>query len=160
MIRITLAVILGYVAMVILVVTGIALCWYLLGSTFAFEKGTNQASLGWSLINLFSGLLAAIVGGWVAATIAREKRNFAIKSLLTFIIAFGLFSAMMQLMLPPSVLPEGKTIHDLSFAEAGEYARSPTWYNFTIILVGVFGILIGSKLAKAPVNMATKADPS
>lgn len=149
--RAAIAIILGYVVMVIVVMLGIAATWFSLGAEFAFDDETFGASTGWSLIMLLAGFIAAIVGGITAAIVAGpQKRPVAIKGLVGLIIALGLLTLIMQLTATPAPIPEGKTIENLTFAEAGQYAVSPTWYNVGIIIVGAAGVIVGSKIIGVP----------
>lgn len=63
MIRALFSALLGYAAMLIVILGGIAATWFGLGNRFAFVGDTDQASSGWSLLQLASGLAAARVGG-------------------------------------------------------------------------------------------------
>lgn len=147
MIRAILSAILGYVTMVIVILGGIAATWFGLGNRFAFVDDTNQASLGWSSLQLVSGFAAACLGGWVAARVAAGRANLAIKILTGLILVLGLVSLGMHLAIAPLPLPEGKTIDSLTFTEAAEFARSPVWYDAVIILVGILGIRVGAAVA-------------
>ncbi len=149
MLRTILAVIGGYVVMVCFVILGIATVWFGMGNSFAFVGETSEASLGWSLLILAAGFIASIAAGIVATLIAGQmNRQNATRGLMGLIVGLGLLTAVMNLMKEPKTLPQGKTIQDLSFVEAGEFAHSPTWYDFAIIGAGVAGVLIGSSFVK------------
>jgi hypothetical protein len=157
MIRAISSAILGYVTMVIVILGGIAATWFGLGNRFAFVDNTNQASLGWSLLQLVSGLVASCLGGWVAARVAASRANLAIKIFTGLILVLGLLSLAMHLAVTPPPLPEGKTIDSLTFTEAAEFARSPVWYDAVIILVGILGIRVGAAIA-LPARDPSRAD--
>lgn len=147
MIRALLSAVLGYVVMVIVILGGIAATWFGLGNRFAFVGDTNQASLGWSLLQLASGLAAACVGGWLTARVAGGRASLAIKILTAVILTLGMISLVAHLTIVPPPMPEGKTIDSLTFTEAAEFARYPVWYDAVIILVGVVGIRVGASVA-------------
>jgi hypothetical protein len=147
MLRTIASVVLGYVAMVFLVILSIAACWFGLGNEFAFEGESNRASVGWSLIILSGGFAAAIVAGCITAKVAGAKcRSAATKGLVGVILVLGLLSAISSFTMTPTPMPEGKSIRDLTFTEAGQYARSPAWYEFAIIVVGMGGVYLGSRI--------------
>lgn len=149
--RTVLAVIAGYVVMVAGVLLGIAVIWFSLGAKFAFDGNTAEASIGWSMTMLIAGFMAAVVGGIAAGKVAGEtRRSAATKGLVGLIVVFGMLTVITQLMSAPAPLPEGKTIENLTFTEAGQYARSPTWYNVGIVVVGVAGVIVGSKAIRQP----------
>lgn len=145
MVRAILSAIAGYVVMVFVVIGGIALTWYGLGNRFAFVGDTNDASLGWSLIQLLNGAFAAALGGYAAMNLGGAKGPLASRILLGMLVLLGLLSLSMALNATPPPMPEGKTIDSLTFTEAGQFARSPTWYHFAIVAVGCAGVWVGSR---------------
>lgn len=145
MVRAFLSAIAGYVIMVFVVVGGIALTWYGLGNRFAFVGDTNEASLGWSLIQLLNGGIAAALGGCAAMYLGQGQGPLASRILLGMVLLLGGVSLAMALQANPPPMPEGKTIDSLTFTEAGQFARSPTWYHFAIVAVGCAGVWIGSR---------------
>jgi hypothetical protein len=147
MIRAIFSAIAGYALMVIVVLSCIAATWFTLGNRFAFEGESRTASLGWSVIQLLAGGLGAIAGGALAAWLAGPKHALAIRILTGMILVLGILNAVLSLGITPPPLPEGKALDSLSFSEAGQYARSPTWYLFAIVIAGVAGIGMGGRLA-------------
>jgi hypothetical protein len=143
LIRAILSAVTGYFLMAAICMAGIAATWFGLGNRFAFVGDTNEASLGWSLIQLGVGFVAAWIAGIVATRIAGPQARMGIALLLAIILGLGGLLWYMTANSPLQALPEGKSIDTLSFAEAGEYARNPSWYYPAIIGVGCLGILIG-----------------
>lgn len=151
MLRTTIAAVLGYVVMVIGVLSGITGVWFAMGNAFAFEGDSVVASLPWSLTMLGVGFLAACLGGVVAAVVGGPRRKNAVKTLIGMIVILGFLTAASQWNLPVKELPESKSIADLTFMEAGQYARSPNWYNVAIVIVGMIGVwLSGLVLCRRP----------
>lgn len=156
MLRTILGVIAGYLSMTVFVVTSIAITWFGLGPEFAFQGDSVAASTGWSLIILAAGFVAAIVGGLVASLVAgKANQKRTIIGLLSLMCILGTMTAAFQMITPVVPLPDGKTIATLTFAEAGQYARSPNWYNVAIIFVGIAGVLTGAKLVAKPDQLRT-----
>ena len=141
--RIGFGVVVGYVAMVVVVFIGIAVMWSILGGEGAFRTEGTEASTLWSVMNLASGLIAAIVGGLVATAVAKQETHVPALGLAGLVLVLGVAVAIVQLGSAPSAIPEGKVAADLTFFEAGEVATSPAWYNFTIPWIGAIGVLLG-----------------
>jgi len=142
MIRAILSAILGYAMMVALVISGIAATWYGLGNRFAFEGDTHHASLGWSLIQLGLGFVAAFLASTVAIQAAGPNARLAVGILLSMLFLLGILTFVLAIQATPAALPEGKTIDDLTFVEAGQFAQSPPWYHLAIVIVGCLGVLV------------------
>ena len=143
MLRTVLGVLAGYLAMSVISLLGLAI----LRVVFAFREGTTVASGLWAGANCVIGLVAAIMGGLAAAAIGRHPRRLPVKVLAGVVLLLGLILAVFQLGGEPFPLPEGKTVAELTFMEAGAVAVSPTWYNFAIPLIGSLGVMIGGHLA-------------
>lgn len=143
MLRSVLGAIVGYVAMVVVVMAGIGLAWVGLGAEGAFAGEEPHPSNLWMVSNLVGGFIAALAGGLVALKSGRSQR--AVKILAGLVLGLGLVVAL----LAPSSEVSGKSLNkpvaELSFMEAGEYAQQPSWYNWLIPLVGVAGVLLGGR---------------
>jgi hypothetical protein len=150
MIRAIASAILGYVVMAIGVVAGIAAVWYLMGSRFAFKGETTTASTAWCVVMLVLGFLAAMIGGLTAAKLGGEVGHRSVRILVVLVLVLGTGQFVAQLNPDPKPLPLGKTVHDLTFMEAGRYAISPDWYNAAIVLVGALGVTIGGRRPTTP----------
>lgn len=147
--RLIVAPIVGYIVMVIVVILGITVVWFSMGPEFAFDGESVIASLPWTISMLVSGLIAAIVGGFVASLIG--GRNFARKAVIALaalVLVMGIVTIIAQMNFERPVLADGRSVADLSFAEAGQYAVSPSWYNYAIVVVGIIGVLIGGNMKK------------
>ena len=142
--RIGLAVVAGYASMFVASMIGIGIAWTALGSEWAFHEGTAVASAPWSALMCAFGLAAAAGGGFVAKLAAGERSRGAALALALLVLVLGHGIAFAQLGSEPSPLPEGKTVADLTFLEAGEVASAPVWYNFTIPWIGAVGVLLGA----------------
>jgi hypothetical protein len=143
MLRAIASAILGYVVMAAGVIGGIAALWFSLGSRFAFADNSSMASTQWSVATLLMGFLAALVGGSVATKAGGPVAQRAVRILVILLLVLGTAQWVMQFDRAPAPLPPGKTLDDLTFMEAGQYAVSPSWYNAAIVLVGAVGVAIG-----------------
>ena len=145
-VRIGFGVLVGYLAMFAVVFIGIAVVWSILGAEAAFVPEGTEASTLWSVMVLASGLIAAITGGLVATAVAKHETNLPALLLAALVLVLGLAIAIGQLGSAPTPLPEGKVAADLTFFEAGEVARSPAWYNFTVPWIGAIGVVLGERV--------------
>lgn len=143
MLRNVLGAVLGYVVMVIVVLAGIGVAWMILGGSGAFDGEGPVPSMAWVVNNLLFGFVAAIAGGFAARKIGRSMT--AVKILVGLILAFGAWFAVTADSSYAKREPVGKPVAEMSFTEAGQHARNPSWYNFVIPLVGVAGVLIGGR---------------
>jgi hypothetical protein len=147
MVRTILSAVAGYVLIVAISIAGVAATWFGLGPRFAFVGETNQASLGWSLLQLGSGLIAAMAAGALTTKLAGKDHAKGLQILLGMLVFLGLLSLVTTSYSNPTELPQGKTVDTLTFSEAGQYARSPLWYLVAIIFVVCAGATIGSRLS-------------
>lgn len=146
MARALIAVVLGVFVMVAVNMLGIAGMWFGLGWRFAFEGEGPRASIAWIFGMLAGGLFGTFVGGYLCAWMSGGRRRGALISLSCVALLMALLGAMMGNAPKQSRLPEGKTVGDLSFAEAGEYAVSPPWYYVTCGILGPVCVWLGGRL--------------
>jgi|GEM_PF-3088593 len=147
MVRAILSAVAGYILLVAISISGVAATWFGLGPRFAFVRETNQASLGWSMLQLACGCIAAMAAGALTTKLAGKDHAKGLQVLLGMLVFLGLLSLLVTSYSDPTELPQGKTIDTLSFQEAGYYARSPLWYLVAIIFVVCVGAKIGSRLS-------------
>ena len=138
-----LAAIAGYAVMAVLVIAGTGVAWLALGSAGAFDGEGPEPSTPWLALNLMSGLIAAVFGGLVARRIGGSGK--AVRILLGLVVALGLVFAVVATVAAPEPEPAGKPVVEMSWAEAGQYARQPAWYNWLIPFVGAAGVLLGGR---------------
>ena len=144
--RALLAVILGVALSTLLGFASIALAWAVLGPEGAFQGETTVASFAWSGFGCGAGLVVGAIAGRVASTVAQKAPRLPVLVLAGLLLVIGLGSAVMQLNVEPRPLPAGKSVGDLTFFEAGEVARSPTWYSFAAPGIVALGVLLGGRV--------------
>lgn len=143
MLRSILAAIAGYIALVIVVFTGIGLAWMILGGGGAFGGEGPYPSSAWLVFSIVSGFLGSVVAGWVALRIGGTAT--AVKVLLALVVVLGLYSALTAEANYAGREPIDKPVAEMTFMEAGQHAKQPTWYNWVIPLVGAVGVLVGAR---------------
>ncbi len=126
MIRSIGAVITGYAVMAILVMLGFGLIKQFVPD--AFPTPEAFPSTGMSLTIIGFGLIAALAGGYVAAWIAGKKKLRHGVFLGAVVLVMGIISVI--------VSP----------------VTQPLWYNISIILSGVIGVILGAILRKEAVQ--------
>jgi hypothetical protein len=146
MVRSIVGAVVGYVVMVVVVVASIAGTWAVLGPAGSFDGEGPYPSTAWTVSNLLFGLLGAVAAGWVALKLGRSAR--AVKILVGLILVLGLWSALTAESSYEKRIAEAgidKPVADLTFLEAGRVAKNRAWYNWSIPLVGVAGVLLGGR---------------
>lgn len=110
------AVIAGYVIIAILVILSTILTVGLMLPNIASTPTTSYL-----IVNLILGLLAAVIGGYCAALIARAKKLTPAISLAAIVFIFGLLSL-------------------------GQSSNQPVWYPYALLVIGPLGVVIGGLL--------------
>lgn len=146
MLRTIVAVVVGYLAIAIVVFTVFTLAYVAMGTERAFRPGSFEVSTLWVSMALVVNLVAAVVGGVVAAVIGRTSR--APRVLAGLVFALGLLAAI-PAFLPPAEGTATERSSALSNLEAMAQARQPAWFAATAPVVGGIGVLVGARLRKS-----------
>ena len=144
------AVVVGYLVMFLLVFTLFTAAYLAMGTEAAFTPGTYEVSTLWVVISFVLGLVAALVGGYVCAAIAR--RGKAPLALAALVLGLGLLFAIPMLTAPKASAPRAGGVPNL---EAMRNARTPGWVALLNPFVGAVGVLLGARLKRGPVESAT-----
>ncbi len=123
MLRSILAVIAGFMVMVMFVGFGVTIAaGFMIGPV---QVGTIvQPPLAYLIVNLVLSLVAAIIGGWVAGTIAGREPLLHAGVLSALVLAMSVVSFFAMRGLP-------------------EAAAQPKWYQLVATILGVGGVLLG-----------------
>lgn len=145
MVRAIGGVVVGYVVMALLIFLTFSVAYLGMGANRAFNPGSFDPSLFWIVISFFLGFLAALVGGYTCATIAKSKRAAQVLAGLVFVI--GIIVAI-------PVLTAGDTRPNVragyvSNMEAMQKARTPGWVALMNPLIGAVGVMVGAELRQA-----------
>ena len=141
MIRKILGAVVGYVVYffcVFLLFTGLSVA---LGPDRLFLPGNYEPSALWIIGALSIGLIAAVIGGYVAALIGKSgavRIMAGLVVLIGVIVFVGLFRE--------NIPPEPRTV-DLPIMEAMFKAREPLWVAAVNPLLLVIGVFAGGALA-------------
>jgi len=141
MLRSALAVILGYVVMVVIVFSTLTGSYLGLGVTKVFHPGTYEVTSMWLAIMFVFSLAAAVVGGMVCASVAKGKG--AVTALMVLVLILGILSAI------PAITASNGTpairTGDVPNLEAMMNGREPAWFALLLPVIGVVGVMIGGK---------------
>jgi hypothetical protein len=140
MVRKVIGVIVGYIVMAVFIFLTFTATYLVMGAEQAFKPGNYNLSLRWILISVVLGLIAAIIGGYVCALIAKSSR--ATQVLAGIVLVLGLLVAIPALTandIRPNVRP--KQVPNI---QAMQNARTPKWFALLNPIVSAVGILVGA----------------
>lgn len=143
MLRAVAGVIVGYVVMVILVMGSLITAGVSMTQDQMFKPGTFEPSGAWIAMSLITGTIAAVVGGLVCVLVAGRRKPAV--ALAVVVALLGALSAVFTIMNTPA--PKERS-GEVSMMEIQQNTRSPAWVAIAFPIIGVVGVLIGSKLKK------------
>ncbi len=152
MLRNILAAIVGYIAMVAVLLALFSLLWLTVGPSRAFEPGSWEVPVGWVIVQLVLGLVGAYIGGQACARVAHDARGATL--LIGLVIVFGVVNAL----IPPE-MAAGPRPDDVSMMGATAGALQPAWFNWLNPLVGVVGVWFGTRKLRAERVRRTAGSP-
>ena len=136
--------IVGYIAMVIVVMITFTILFLILGTEGAFKPNEFNPSATWVAVTLVLSIVAAVIGGWVCALIARSAKTAAI--LAGIVLVLGLILAILQLTAETSTEPR---TGDLESLEAMQKGTQPVWVSLLNPFIGAAGIMLGARFRKS-----------
>src|SRR6201988_2308702 len=99
MLRSIVAVVVGFVVMAVIIIAADMLAFAF--PKFAFDASDScQVTTNWMVMMLGVGFLAAVLGGWLAATTGREARGNPVLALAALVLILGVGCAVMGQMRP------------------------------------------------------------
>ncbi len=143
MLKAVLAVIAGYVVMALLMFATFSMAYLLMGADGAFRSGTYDVTPLWLVVSFVFSFIAAIVGGWVCATIASKSTAPKVFAAVVFLIGLGV--ALSILMASADAGPQVREGNVGNFA-AMQNAKQPAWVALINALIAPAGILLGARL--------------
>ena len=150
MLRAILSVIIGYVVVGIWVFATTTGAWFALGSDFAFDKGTYDATTGWSVVSLVLGAIGAVIAGLVTASIARTATPA--KVLAGIVLVLGLVEAVAYQVGDATAeeAAQAVPVEELTVWQAATTTQPQAWYSYTLPFVGCAGVLVGGRMRRRP----------
>jgi len=145
MARSVIAVIVGYIVMVILQIAAFMTLYALVGTSWSFKPRSYQASTRWTVAQFLIIAVTAIIAGLVCAAIAKGGRTPLVLAIVALVLGLG--AAVAKTTFRPPDKHEVR-VGSLSQVEAMNKAWHPTWVLFLGPFVAAAGIAIGGKLKK------------
>ncbi len=144
--RAILGVIVGYLVMAGAVFGSFAVAWMVMGADGTYKEGSWEVSTTWMIMMFAVGLIAAMIGGAVCATIA-AKGSKAAMVLAGLVLVVGLASAGFMMIAPEEEMPTVRESGATMF-EATQYSQEPTVMLLGNPVIGLVGVLIGARLLR------------
>lgn len=137
------SVIAGYVVMFALLFIVFSMAYLALGVNRVFQPGSWSPAGSWIALTIAVGLVAAVIGGYLCAAIARDYRGPL--GLVGLVIVLGLLSAIPAVTGgdPAATTPRPETV---SMFEAMSNAAQPAWVAFLNPVLGAVGVLAGARM--------------
>lgn len=144
---IPIGVVLGYLASALIVLVGLTITLVSQGPAFCYEGATWTASRDFCFVSLGVGLLAALVGGFVATRIGGRG---ALLFLVFLMIGLGSATALGVFRAPEAERfkdrPEARP-DDFDWTKAAVWSETPPWCEWANLGVGVVGAVLGGSFA-------------
>jgi hypothetical protein len=137
------AVILGYISMFIFIFVTFTIAYLLMGTDRAFQSGSYEVSGLWLGVSFVLGLVAAIVGGFVCASISKGGK--APLALAGVVLVLGLLLAL-SVVMSPNTNAANTRAANVPNLEAMQNAKQPTWVALLNPLIGAIGVIVGARL--------------
>ena len=137
--RTIMAVVAGYIIMVLLIFVLFGVVWLVLGADGLFAPGRYEASAIWMAQSVIVAFLAALGAGFVTG---RAGGRASVRALAYVIVAVGLFMAWPVI----SGWPDWRPIErpaEISMMDATRNARQPSAVAASLPLVGALGAWLG-----------------
>jgi hypothetical protein len=141
MLRAASGIALGYVVMAFFVFATFSLAYLALGADRSFQPGTYEVSGIWTVLSIVLGFGAAIVGGFLCASVSRSRMAPIV--LAALVLLMGIAGAMLM---PPSdeLAPQPRP-GDVGNFEAMQNASTPQWIAWLNPFLGAAGVLMGAR---------------
>lgn len=147
MLRTITGVIVGYLFMAVFIFLAFTLVYLAMGADGAFKPGSYDVSLLWIVISVALSLLAAVLGGYLCAWIAKSRKAPA--ALAGLVVVFSLAMCVPVLMKADSEPPAARS-GEVGNLDAMQKAKQPAWVMLLNPFIGAAGILVGGRLRKEP----------
>ncbi|MCL4197113.1 MAG: hypothetical protein KJZ69_06435 [Phycisphaerales bacterium] len=144
MLKAIVGVIVGYVAMVVVVMVCFTGAWFILGEEGSFKPGSWDASITWLLMSFAVGLVAAILGGLVCSTIA-SRGSQAPRVLAGLVLVLGIVMSVPAMMKEPDASPRPS---EMTMQDAASKARQPMFSYILNPIIGAVGVLAGAAMRR------------
>jgi hypothetical protein len=142
MVRRVLGAIAGYIVFFLCLLVSFLSLYFAMGSDRAFLPGKYDPTMLWTISAFILGFIAAAIGGYIAALIAKSG---AVKIMVGLMVVIGAMSVV-GLMIKNK--PEEIRTGNVTSTEEMMKAREPVWVAVVNPILGVIGIFAGASLRK------------
>ena len=146
MVRNIAGVIVGYIVMGLFIFLTFSALYLLMGTESAFKPGTYEVSGLWLVSSFLLAIIAAALGGYACAAIARSSK--APLALAALVIVLGLLAAI-PVLRAANQAPASRA-GEVSNMEAAGKAQQPGWVALLNPFVGAAFVLAGARLRRRP----------
>jgi uncharacterized membrane protein YeaQ/YmgE (transglycosylase-associated protein family) len=143
--RAIISAVVGLVGMVIVVVAGDLGIWAAFGSSFVLDRENLTVQTGYCILNLVVGVMAALLGGYLASRLAGNQGKLAARILVIAVLLLGTIFIIMEATRKIEPLPIDAVVADMTPQDLAKHIASPTWYNFSIVVLGIMGVFLGAQ---------------
>ena len=137
-----LGIVVGYIVMAVFVFASFSVAFIVMGADRAYKPGVFDVTTMWIVVSLVLGFVAAMIGGFVCAAIAKRAKAAVI--LAVVVIVLGLGMAIPAMMAGDDSVPAVRA-GDIGTMEAAQKAKQPTWVTLVNPFLGAVGVLIGGR---------------
>ena len=143
--RTALAVIAGYMAIVVITMAAFFGAFVVIGPEGAFRPGVYAPSKLWIALSFALGFGAAVIGGFVCAAISRDSGgpNLLAAAILVLGLVFATFVLAERVDGGAAVRLPGVDVD-----EAMRRGEQPAWVAFANPFVGIAGVLLGARFRR------------
>jgi hypothetical protein len=145
MARKIIGVIVGYIAMAVFVFATFTTLYLILGAEGSFQPGTYQVSTTWIILSIILGFIAAVIGGLVCVTIAKDHQ--AAIWLAGLVLVLGIILAIPALGVSEEEMNKVRE-GNVDNMEAMQNAKQPPVALILNPIIGAVGVIAGSRLKK------------
>jgi hypothetical protein len=134
--------------MALLIFLTFSAAYLLMGADSAFKPAAYEVSGFWVAVSFVLGLIAAVAGGYVCASVAGGNR--APLALAVLVLVVGLLAAIPELRGANDGGARAARTGEVSNIEAMQNAVQPVWLALLNPFIGAAGILLGARLRRRP----------
>ena len=144
MLKSIVAIIVSYIAMLIVFMAIVTGLFFALGIERIFQPDSYEISTLWIVVTLILDLLVAIFGGYICAAIGKNWRTCQIFALIVFVLALiECFSDLRRNQDSPNV-----RAGEVGYTDAFRLAVVPFWIHFVNPIISGAGVLIGARMKR------------
>jgi MFS family permease len=132
-----LAILVGFIAMLVVAIALLAGAYSLLGPDRYFQQGSYNASVVAIVTGFIVAIISALFGGWVASRIGGRT---AVRMLAFLFVVLGFASAIPTIQSHNRSDPRSPEVSEI---QAMQMSKNPHWVTFLHPLVGGAGVLVG-----------------